>query len=95
MLNLAPERIIEMTPGELGVHLLHDLISSEAWSERNYLNEAEQGRYRGAAAAAIAGAFGWLRGHGLIGTDPRNGSSRSAFVVTPAGRRAAAETHGR
>ena len=80
-----------MTPGELGLNLLRDLIASGAWSEWNYLNEAERSRYRGAPAAAIAGAFGWLRGQGLIGNDPRNGSSWRAFVVTSAGRRAAAE----
>lgn len=92
MLALPRERVTAMTPSELGVHLLHDLIASAAWSEWNYLNEAERGRYRGEAAAAIAGAFGWLRGQGLIGNDPKNGSSWSAFVVTPAGRRTAAAT---
>lgn len=81
-----------MPPGELAMHLLQDLIVSGAWSEWNYLTEANRGPYGGASAAAIAGAFGWLRGQGLIGNDPRNGSSWSAFVVTPAGRRAASES---
>ena len=71
--------------------VLADLIRTGGWSEWNYLNEANQGAYRGEAAHAIAGAFGWLRGKGLIGRDPANGSSSSALVVTPAGKRAASK----
>ena len=97
MIALPPEQIVQLTPGELGLIVLEDLIATSAWSEWNYVNEANQGQYRGEGANAIAGALGWLRGQGLIGRDPRN-SSGSAIVVTPAGRRAARKevaTHAR
>jgi hypothetical protein len=70
-----------------GLTVLADLVATREWSEWNYVNEANQGNYRGDAAAAIAGALGWLRGQGLIGIDPHSGSG-SAIAVTPAGRRA-------
>jgi hypothetical protein len=70
--------------------VLGDLLATRAWSEWNYVNEANKDAYRGEAAAAIAGALGWLRGQGFIGRDPDNPSD-SAIVVTPAGRRALAD----
>lgn len=91
MISLPPEQIVEMTPAELGPHVLRDLVATRAWSSWNYINEAQQdARYRGEPAAAISGAISWLYGQGLIGRDPHNGGSGSAIVVTPAGRRAAA-----
>lgn len=71
---------------ELALLVLSDIVRSSEWNEWNYLNEAQRGSYRGEPADAIAGALGWLRGQGLIGLDPRNGSG-TAIVVTPAGRR--------
>jgi hypothetical protein len=90
VINLPLERIIEMTPAELGRHVLSDLIATRAWSAWNYINEAEQGQFRGEPARAIAGALAWLQGQGLIAHDPASGASWGAIVVTPAGRRAAA-----
>jgi hypothetical protein len=87
MITLPPARVVELTPGELGLALLRDLAETNAWSEWNYLNEAHQGALSGESAAAIAGAFGWLRGQGFIGRDPSQSSS-TAIVITPAGRRA-------
>jgi hypothetical protein len=89
MIDLPIDRVVEMTPAELGQQVLGDLIATDAWSMWNYINEAQQGKYPGAAAAAISGALEWLRGQGLIAHDPHNGSSWGAIVVTPAGRRAA------
>ena len=89
MIDIDPQRVIEMTPAELGSLVLRDLVGGGSWSQWNYINEAEQGRYRGEAANAISGALGWLTGQGLIAHDPRNGSSWGAFVVTPEGHRAA------
>lgn len=90
MIDLPPEQVLELSVPELAQHVLHDLIATRDWSSWNYINEAEQGQYRGAPAEAISGALGWLQGQGLIAHDPRNGSSWSGIVVTPAGRRAAA-----
>jgi hypothetical protein len=89
MIGLPPEEVVGLSPGELAQHVLRDLISGGEWSAWNYVNEAQQGRYRGDPAAAISGAIEWLRGQGLIAHDPRNGSSWGAIVVTPAGHRAA------
>src|SRR4051794_33374922 len=88
MIELPPEQVVEMTPGELAQHVLRDLIATSEWSSWNYINEAQHGRYRGAPADAISGALAWLQGQGLIAHDPRNGGSWGAIVVTPAGRRA-------
>lgn len=93
MITLPVEHVIELTPGELGLIVLGDLVSTRAWSEWNYVNEANQGEYRGEAASAIAGALGWLRGQGFIARDPHHGSD-SAIVVTPAGRRALTDGSG-
>lgn len=90
MIDLPPELVLEMTPAELGQAVLRDLIATDAWSSWNYINEAQQGRYRGDPAQAISGALAWLQGQGLVAHDPRNGGSWGAIVVTPAGRRAAA-----
>lgn len=87
MLTLSPEEIVAMTPDALGMALLADIIATDGFSETYYLDKASRHEYRGDPALAIAGAFGWLRGQGFIGTDPAN-SSKLAFQVTPAGRRA-------
>jgi hypothetical protein len=89
MISIPPERVVEMTPAELAKYVLPDLIATREWSSWNYINEAEQGQYRGVAAQAISGALAWLQGQGLIAHDPRNGGSWGAMVVTPAGRRLA------
>jgi hypothetical protein len=89
MIDIDPRRVIEMTAAELGSVVLRDLVGGGSWSQWNYINEAQQGRYRGEAANAISGALGWLAGQGFIAHDPRNGSSWGAFVVTPEGHRAA------
>src|SRR4051794_25772190 len=57
MINLPPQRVLELTPAELAEHLLPDLIASRAFNAWNYINEAEQSHYRGAPAAAISGAL--------------------------------------
>lgn len=90
MINLPPQTIVELTPAELAEHLLPDLIASRVFNAWNYINEAERGHYRGAPAAAISGALGWLFGQGMIAHSPLSGgSSWGAMVVTPAGHRAA------
>lgn len=89
MIDLPPDHVIDLPVDELAHYVLPDLIRTHTFSAWNYINEAQQGRYRGAAAEAISGAIGWLRGQGLVAQDPRNGGSSSAIVVTPAGRRVA------
>jgi hypothetical protein len=84
VIAIPPERVLELTPGELGLIVLDDLIITGEWNEWNYLKEANKSDYRGEAAAAIFGAIGWLRGQGLVGRDPEN-SQDSAIVVTRAG----------
>lgn len=90
MIDLPLKRVVEMTPAELGPYVLSDLIATSAWSAWNYINEAQQGHYRGEPAQAISGALAWLQGQGLIAHDPGSGASWGAIVITPAGRRAAA-----
>jgi hypothetical protein len=89
MIDLPPQQVVEFSVAELAQQVLPDLMATKEWSAWNYINEAQQGRYRGAAADAISGALGWLQAQGLIAHDPRNGSTWSAIVVTPAGHRAA------
>jgi hypothetical protein len=48
MIDLDSQRVIEMTPAELGVIVLRDLVVGGDWSQWNYINEAQQGRYRAA-----------------------------------------------
>jgi hypothetical protein len=89
MIHLPPQKVVEMAPADLAQRVLADMVRSQPFSAWNYINEAQQGQYRGDAAAAISGAIGWLTGQGLIAHDPRNGSSWGAMVITPAGYRAA------
>ncbi|HEY8644804.1 MAG TPA: hypothetical protein VIL77_02880 [Gaiellaceae bacterium] len=89
MIDLPPDHVVDLPVDELARHVLRDLIKTHAFSAWNYINEAQQGMYRGPAAEAISGAIGWLLGQGLVARDPRNGGSSSAIVVTPAGRRVA------
>jgi hypothetical protein len=56
MIDLPPEEVVGLSPGELAQHVLRDLISGGQWSAWNYVNEAQQGRYRGDPAAAVSGA---------------------------------------
>jgi hypothetical protein len=43
MIDLDLQRVIEMTPAELGVVVLRDLVAGGDWTQWNYINEA-QGR---------------------------------------------------
>jgi predicted amidohydrolase len=90
MLALTRQEIVEAEVEDLALLVLQDLAESHAWSEVNYLNAVNQGQFRGDPTNAVAGAFGWLRGQGLIAREASD-SRGSAFVITPAGHRKLAE----
>lgn len=62
MIDLDSQRVIEMTPAELGVIVLRDLVVGGDWSQWNYINEAQQG-----ASAAKRHARSRARSVGLQG----------------------------
>ena len=77
---------------QLGLILLRDLLSAGAWSELNYVLEAQRyAGYKQEASQALSEAFGWLRARGLIARDTTQ-SSDTAFFVTRTGKRGVEES---
>lgn len=93
MLSIPPDELVELPVDELAIRLVADLLTSKAWNEHSYLNEAAQlTPYRTAPAAlqAISEAFGWARAHGLIAQKPAD-NNLATFVVARAGHAAVAD----
>jgi uncharacterized protein (TIGR02391 family) len=91
VLKLPQQTVVELPVDELGLLVLKDLIASKAWSELNYVLEAQQhARYGQDASRALSEAFAWLWARALIARDTTQGSD-SAFFVTRTGRRVAEE----
>jgi hypothetical protein len=44
MIQLSPRTVVELPPDQLGLIQLADLNATGAWSEWNYVNEANKGK---------------------------------------------------
>jgi hypothetical protein len=64
MIGLPPEEVVGLSPGELAQHVLRDLISGGEWSAWNYVNEAQQGRYRATRPPPFQGRSSGSAGKG-------------------------------
>jgi uncharacterized protein (TIGR02391 family) len=89
MIQLHSDVVTQLPVDELGLLLLEDIIDSQAWSEYNYLLDANRA-YSGAALEAIAEAYAWLRARAYVARDPKPGSD-NGIIVTRTGKRVAAE----
>jgi uncharacterized protein (TIGR02391 family) len=65
--------------------VLKDYLDTDEWNRGNYINNANHAGASVAIRRALAEAFAWLEGRGLLALDPSQSSS-SALFVTRTGR---------
>ncbi|MDO8184654.1 TIGR02391 family protein [Conexibacter sp. JD483] len=80
MLKLTQE-LLDVPIDQLGLMVLKDFLDNDGWNRSSYVGEA-----RGAGASiqiqrALAEAFSWLEGRGLLALDPSQSSSNAVFVT--------------
>ena len=83
-------QILEAPVDQLGLMVLKDFLSSNGWNRHNYINDARNAGASDEIQRALAEAFAWLEGRGLVAHDPTQSSSDSRFV-TRTGRLVAEE----
>jgi hypothetical protein len=81
MIDLSQKTVADLPVDQLGLAILKDFDTSDGWNERNYILEAQHGKYQGEALTAIAEAFGWLKARGLTALDPDQNSANAIFVT--------------
>jgi uncharacterized protein (TIGR02391 family) len=84
MISLIPQDAIALPVDELALHVLQDIVETNAWNSYNYcLHYTQDETYRsnGPAVNAIAEAVDWLRSHGMLATKPGDSSGNSMFVT--------------
>lgn len=85
MIALTPEAALELPVDELALHVLEDIVRSNAWNSYNYcLSYTRDEAYRatgGRAAQAISEAVQWLWSHGMLAGKPGESNPQSMFVT--------------
>jgi uncharacterized protein (TIGR02391 family) len=80
------DQILEAPVDQLGLMVLKDFLSGGGWNRHNYINEARNAGASDEIQRALAEAFAWLEGRGLVAHDPTQSSSSDARFVTRTGR---------
>ncbi|MET7653343.1 TIGR02391 family protein [Streptomyces sp. NPDC005486] len=85
MIAIAAQDALELPVDELALHVLEDMVRSNAWNSYNYcLSYTTDENYRasgGQAARAIAEAVQWLWSHGMLASKPADTNPQSVFVT--------------
>ena len=85
MIAVAAQDALELPVDELALHVLEDMVRSNAWNSYNYcLSYTTDENYRasgGQAARAVAEAVQWLWSHGMLASKPGDTNPQSMFVT--------------
>jgi uncharacterized protein (TIGR02391 family) len=83
-------QVLEAPVDQLGLMVLKDFLDGGGWNRHNYINDARIAGASQEIQRALAEAFAWLEGRGLVAPDPTT-SSADAVFVTRTGRLVAKE----
>lgn len=73
--------LLEAPVDQLGLLVLKDFLRGGGWNRHNYINEARNAGASEDIQRALAEAFAWLEGRGLVAPDPTQSSSSAVFVT--------------
>ncbi len=80
MLPLSDE-LLQVPVDQLGLMVLKDYLVTNEWNRHSYINGAANAGASSAIQRALAEAFAWLEGRGLLALDPGQQSSNALFVT--------------
>ncbi|MEV5532618.1 TIGR02391 family protein [Streptomyces prunicolor] len=85
MIALSPQDVLELPVDELALHVLEDMVRTNAWNSYNYcLIYTTDEKYRAMGthpARAVAEAVQWLLSHGMLASKPGDSNPQSVFVT--------------
>lgn len=85
MISLSVQEVLELPVDELALHVLEDVMQTNAWNSYNYcLSYTTEEKYRVLGthpARAVAEAMQWLLSHGMLATKPGDSNPLSIFVT--------------
>ncbi|MEV0470932.1 TIGR02391 family protein [Streptomyces prunicolor] len=85
MIALSPQDVLELPVDELALHVLEDMVRTNAWNSYNYcLSYTTDEKYRAMGthpARAVAEAMQWLLSHGMLASKPGDSNPQSIFVT--------------